>query len=209
MSGETYAGANINMTEREPIVLLYDINLIDIKAEYQEGKGDGFFVSWDGVILMVSGTELLAAACCDPETGKVETSAAPHVEDLFTKMNGSVDAALIFTVMDSLVFRRFANVTVEDAKSKKKKESGVDGDDDQVVVKSNILSDIHRYDVNWYTTTVRTAGFARKGYMAVRWKGHRGKQHPEIVPIKATWVKGYTRKAKKPYEPKTLKDFGA
>lgn len=210
MAGEIYSGVLIQATDDVPVAILYDIDLIDARAESREGVGDGIHVMWHGTILMVSGSELWAFAFSDFDDKEMRCGATPAVEKLYTELNGSVDSGLVFTVLDNLVFRKYADITVRDARVKKKNErdeKADDGDKEDYIVKSSLQAPINRYDVNWYTETVRSAGFARKAFLGFRWKGPRGHQHRVLVPVRATWVRGYTRRARKPDVGVTLKDF--
>lgn len=208
MAGEIYSGVLIQATDDLPVAFLYDIDLIDARPEKREGVGNGIHVMWHGTILMISETDLWAAAYSDYDNKKMTCGAMPALKKLYTEMNGSVDSALVFTVLDNLVFRKYADITVRDARVRKKIEKDVPADEnDDYIVKSSLPSPINRYDVNWYTETVRSAGFARKAFLGFRWKGPRGHQHRELVPVKATWVRGYTRRARKPDVDRTLKDF--
>ena len=201
-----YCGTYIQATEDIPLCLLYDVILKDAKKEVREDGTEGVHILWDGVIMMVSGSELVAGACSNMEEGILFADAHPNLKKTFTEANGSVDAALIFEVLDNLVFRKFADVVIRDVRDRKRRPKELHKDD-RLAVMATLPHEVKQYDINWFTETVRTAGFARKGYMAVRWKGPRGKQHPEIVPVKAAWVRGYTRKAKKPHTDITLKDM--
>ena len=211
MAGGVYSGTAIFATEGAPICLLYNIILKGAVDEVSEDGREGTFVKWDGYVVMVSGTRLLAGTLFDGRSMKEPVAdAEPKLRDVLTEMNGSVDSALVFQVMDNLVFRKYANVTVREAREKAPKDQNApygDGKDGELIVKSNIPEQINRYDVNWFTETVRSAGFARKGFLGFRWKGPRGNRHRELVPVRPTWVKGYTRKAKKPLTPFTLKDL--
>lgn len=207
MVGPMYMGTAIHATEDIPICFLYSLRLFGAKKEMGEGGQEGIHVQWEGMILMVSGSELIAAAVCDNDAKRVISDASPKLKQIFTETNGSVDSGLLFSVMDQLVFRKYANVTIRNARETSRKGKGAHDKDEELIVKTTIPEEVHRYDVNWFTETIRTAGFARKGYLGFRWKGPRGNQQRVLVPIKATWVKGYTRKAKKPYSETTLKDF--
>ena len=198
--GETYSGTFIQATEDMPLSILYYIDFRAVEPKVFPDGRDGLHITWAGVILMLYGKEL-AAACSSNSHNFVSAGANPPMTEAFVSANGSVDAGLLFTVLDNIAFRRFADVSVrlvgEKAPTAKEKNNG-QSEDNRLIVKSSLARQINRYDINWYTESVRTAGFARKGYIGIRWKGPRGNQHPEFVPIKATWVRGYTRKAKKP-----------
>lgn len=211
MTGAIYKGTYIQATDGTPLCLLYCVHFDDFNKENINGN-DGFQLLWKGVILLISGRELVAAASAVDEDGDyiIGSNAIPALRETFKKQNNSVDAALLFQVLDNLVFRKYADVTVREATSRSQgKKEDAAKNDDIVLVKTTLQEKVNRYDINWYTETVRTAGFARKGYIGIRWKGPRGNQHPEFVPIKATWVKGYTRKAKKPDARFTLSDLEA
>lgn len=205
MAGVTYAGTAIHATNEAPICFLYSLKLINAQTEIRDGV-HGIHVQWSGVILMVSGSELLAAAYCAERHSKVFSDASPKVKAIFEHANGTVDAALIFEVMDQLVFRKYANVTVRDAREKVKKDKNDTDKANELIIKTTLSEQVFRYDINWFTET-RSAGFARKGFLGFRWKGPKGHQHRELVPVKATWVKGYTRKVRKPTTDFTLKDL--
>ena len=206
MKNEITAGCFIQATKDTPLCLLYDLTLHDIKKEKRPDGTEGVHILWDGIILMVLGYELVAAALCDAGTGKITCSAVPALESRFVSDNGSIDAGLLFEVFDNLAFRKYANTVRRDVEAKPSKQDRPQSEDEKIIFKTT-LKGINRYDINWYTESVRTAGFARKGFMAVRWKGHGKDKHPEIVPVRPTWVKGYTRKAKKPHTDIELKDL--
>ncbi len=209
MAGNVYSGMMVQTIKGEdPFVLLYDVDLVDAREETREGWVKGHFVLWHGTILMATGRRLVAGAWSDLDQKILKCTATPEFRQVMIKENGCVDAALVFTVLDNLVFRKYADLSVRDARIRApKQKDGQDEKEDQYSVKSNVPSPIRRYDVNWYTETVRSAGFARKGFLGFRWKGPRGNQQRVLVPVKATWVKGYTRRARKPATEVTLKDF--
>ena len=197
--GEHLSGCMIEAADGECFATLYSVTLHRCEDESLPTGLNGIGVWWDGVIITLQGRQLVAWVICDSATKVPFASALPKLEEFYVKANGALDSGLLFTVVDQIVVRRYANVVRRSADEKPSvvEKSRGDSSDETPVVKAPFL-DVVRYDINWYTETVRSAGFARKGYMAVRWKGPRSVRHPEIVPVRPTWVKGYTRRARKP-----------
>lgn len=103
------------------------------------------------------------------------------------------DAFVLF-VKQHLAFVHFANVQskyIARAGTREAKRQGAD----KPVNYSN--TNIRRLTTSWYTTTIKTDGFPRRGHFRMqRYKDGDGWTH-RLKYIDATYVSGYTRKAKK------------
>ena len=205
MTGKAYCGTYVQATADVPICLLYSVRFHDVR---QDGDTpDAVHLLWDGVILVLSGRDLVAAAFCESPKDAFGC-AVPELAKSFLRQNGSVDAGVLFMVLDNLAFRKYVNVTVRDAKGRPARTpDGMPNDPEDEVSVRTTLPKVDRYDINWVTTTVRSAGFARRGFFRFQHKGPRGNQHLELVHVRPTWVKGYTRRARKPDAGVSLEDF--
>ena len=209
LAGELLAGCRIDAVGDSCVTTLYSLTIERCETETRPDGREGIGVWWSGVILTLRDRDVISfavSALDEEDPTEMYADAVPVMEKFFVDTNGSVDSGLLFSVVDQLVFRRYANVEKRSADEKPKTvvEKPRPGQDHLVKVP---FLEVSRYDVNWYTETVRSAGFARKGYMAVRWKGPRSERRPEIVPVRPTWVKGYTRRARKPDAGIELRDL--
>lgn len=141
-------------------------------------KGDG----------MAFATETIHLA--DVKTGKT----APIEES--NKLDGTLDYLdnLESLLVNYFCFKRFANVTEKMiAGTNGRQQKRRDPDDD--LNESGVT--VRRMDATYFTTTVRTEGFPRRGFFRMQRYKEGGEWVHRLKWIDATYVSGYTRKAKK------------
>ena len=97
-------------------------------------------------------------------------------------------------LVNYICFKHFANVTekmVIQQGSRQARKLGADGDVNETMIP------VRRLDATYYTTVIRTEGFPRRGFFRMQRYKVDGEWIHRLKWIDATFVSGYTRRAKK------------
>lgn len=152
----------------------------------QLSSGDCISLYTDGSMLFVTDTMHLS----DIRTGRQ----APAAEQ--SRMQGVLDYldTMLGFLTDYICFLKFANVSerfVTGANSRQGRRARPDDDVNETPVP------VRQMTVSYFTTTVRTEGFPRRGFFRMQPHKVDGQWRHYLRWIDATYVSGYTRKAQK------------
>ena len=170
----------------------YDVKFNDAGTGFERrnilqiGDSDCVVIYFDGQLLFVSETIHLA----DVKTGSL---APATVENGFQEALDFLDNQSSFIVA-YLCFLRFANVSekfVTAADSRQARKARPEEDLNGTAIP------IRRMTVSYFTTTVRSEGYPRKGFFRMQPHKVNGEWTHYLRWIDSTYVSGYTRKARK------------